>query len=328
MTVDTEIDLEAAGVLANLSRICPDDGTAERIKSRLENSSKRDEELLHLRSDQSDVLEGLLAAKTVGWTSKAGEATAALVEAGSGARIQAFDGRAIGRNFAIDYAEVEFPWAEFLGELADFEGYYPYMYLDINSFVTVAIGQMMPNADAAVALNNGDLPFFKKSDGTPASDAEVRTEYAAVAALTDLASRGAGAFESKTTLEVKKPAALKLLEAGAESHVREALNTGKYPGFKSYPAGVQKAITDMAFNLGVPKFIRQYISFRAAILNRDWKRAKAESGRRGLGRRNVAVAAWFDPAIAAERYYLALAPKGSSQAPEKIVTLGGSLAPA
>ncbi len=84
-------------------------------------------------------------------------------------------------------------------------------------------------------------------------------------------------------------------------------------------------ITDLAFNLGVPKFIAQYVNFRAGILNRDWARARDESGRRDLGRRNTIVASWFDDAIAAQRFFILHTPKGASAAPEKILAMDGGL---
>lgn len=278
-----------------------------------------------VETQQSQLIDKLLRAGQVGWASRAGAADAALVEADTGQRILGFDGRPIARDRPVSYPRVEMPWAEYLPLLSDLEGYFPYMYLDINDFVTVAIGQMMPDAAAAVALNQGQLPFFQKSGGARAGDDQVRAEYAKIAALTNLSSRGAGAFSSVTTLTVEKADAEVLLKAEAEEHLEEALGTGKYPDFATYPAGVQMVITDMAFNLGVPKFIAQYINFRAAILNRDWRRAKAESGRRNLGRRNDIVGAWFDDAIAAQRFYILLTPKGASAAPEKILGLDGTL---
>lgn len=325
MVSDTLLNLDAAGVIANLGRTAANAGSATAIQAQLEDPAQRDSALADLAAKQSELLKAALAADDIGWASSAGAADAALVEAESGQKIEAFDGRPIARDRPVSYPDVELPWAEYLPLLADLEGYFPYMYLDINKFVTVAIGQMMPNAEAAVALNQGQLPFFQKSDGAPAGDDAVRAEYVKIAALTDLASRGAQAYESVTTLTVKEADAQVLVKAQAESHLQEALGTGKYPDFGTYPGGVQMVITDMAFNLGVPKFIAQYVNFRAGILNRDWARAKAESGRRDLGRRNTIVAAWFDAAIAAQRFYILVKPKGSATTPTKILAMDGSL---
>ena len=325
MVSDTLLNLDPAGVIANLGCTASDAASATAIQAQLEDPAQRDSALADLAAKQSELLKAALAAQEIGWASRAGAADAALVEAASGQRIEAFDGRPISRDRPVDYPQVALPWAEYLPLLADLEGYFPYMYLDINDFVTVAIGQMMPNAEAAVALNQGQLPFFRKSDGAPAGDDAVRGEYNQIKARTDLSSRGAGAFKSVTTLTVEEADAQVLVKAAAEGHLQEALGTGKYPDFGTYPGGVQMVITDMAFNLGVPKFIAQYVNFRAGILNRDWKRAKAESGRRNLGRRNTIVAAWFDDAIAAQRFFILHTPKDASQAPEKILTIDGSL---
>lgn len=325
MVSDTLLNLHPAGVIANLGRTASNASSATAIQAQLEDPAQRDSALADLAARQSELLKAALAAQEIGWASRAGAGDAALVEAGSGQRIEAFDGRPISRDRSVSYPDVELPWAKYLPLLADLEGYFPYMYLDINKFVTVAIGQMMPNAEAAVTLNQGQLPFFQKSAGAPASDDEVRGEYNQIKARTDLASRGAGAFKSVTTLTVEEADAQVLVKAEAESHLKEALGTGKYPDFGTYPGGVQMVITDMAFNLGVPKFIAQYVNFRAGILNRDWARARDESGRRNLGRRNTIVASWFDQAIATQRFFILHTPKGADTTPQKILAMDGSL---
>ncbi len=275
-------------------------------------------------TQQCQLIDELLKADRVGWASRAGASEAALVEASTGQQILGFDGQPIARDRPVSYPALAMPWAEYLPLLTDFEGYIPYMYLDINDYVTVAIGQMIPSPEAAVALNQGQLPFFQKSDGTPAGDSAVQSEYGNVKARTDLASRGAGAFESVTTLTVEEADAQALLKSQAESHLEELLATGNYPDFGTYPAGVQMAVTDLAFNLGVPKFIDQYVNFRAAVLNRDWTSAKEQSGRRDLGSRNVIVASWFDPPIAAQTFFIF---SGQPAIP-KILTMDGGLKPA
>jgi GH24 family phage-related lysozyme (muramidase) len=326
MTDDTQIALDPAGVAKYLPLTSPPEDL-DSLRARIEDANLRPALIAELEAQQSQFLEDLLAADDVGWTSRAGASDAVLVEAESGISIAAFDGRPISCDQPVTYPKADLPWDKYLPLLTDFEGFYPYMYLDINNFVTVAIGQMMPDAEAAATLNQGQLPFFGKSDGGHASSAVVQAEYDRVAALTNLASRGAPAFASATTLVVREADATLLAESEAKSHLKEALQTRKYPDFETYPVGVQMAITDLAFNLGVPKFITQFVSFQAAVLDRDWRRAQTESHRRDLGRRNDIVASWFDDAITAERFFILLTPKGASSAPRKILTMDGSLRP-
>lgn len=73
--------------------------------------------------------------------------------------------------------------------------------------------------------------------------------------------------------------------------------TSQYPDFKNYNKGQQKALMDMGYALGIPRFSK-YKKMREAILNDDWEKAAEESWRYGSGiDRNVKAAVGLYPLI-------------------------------
>ena len=56
----------------------------------------------------------------------------------------------------------------------------------------------------------------------------------------------------------------------------------QYPDFPKYDQGQQRALMDMAYALGTPRFSK-YKKMREAILNNDWEKAAKESWRHGSG---------------------------------------------
>jgi GH24 family phage-related lysozyme (muramidase) len=59
-----------------------------------------------------------------------------------------------------------------------FEGVVPHMYLNTNGNVTVGVGHLLSDANAATTL-----PFVKTSDGTAASGAEIAMEFQRIEGL-------------------------------------------------------------------------------------------------------------------------------------------------
>jgi GH24 family phage-related lysozyme (muramidase) len=76
------------------------------------------------------------------------------------------------------------------------EGCIRHMYLDTVGKVTVAVGQMMPTAGEAEKLS-----FIRRSNGTPATAAEIRADYESVAKQTS----GQIAFSYKQFTQLDMP---------------------------------------------------------------------------------------------------------------------------
>jgi hypothetical protein len=62
------------------------------------------------------------------------------------------------------------------GLIGPFEGNVPHMYVDTKGFVTVGIGNMLPNVKAAQAL-----AFANRTTKNPATGAEIATDFETVA---------------------------------------------------------------------------------------------------------------------------------------------------
>ena len=73
--------------------------------------------------------------------------------------------------------------------------------------------------------------------------------------------------------------------------------TSIYNDFADYNASRQKALMDMIYNLGQPKF-DVYQNLKNAILKKDWKRAANEAWRCGVGfGRNKKIVDWIYPGL-------------------------------
>lgn len=67
--------------------------------------------------------------------------------------------------------------------------------------------------------------------------------------------------------------------------------------FARYPKGIQMALLDMVFNLGLVGFRRDFPKLIEAVERRDWARASAECWRKGIGYpRNAWAQSQFDNA--------------------------------
>ena len=73
--------------------------------------------------------------------------------------------------------------------------------------------------------------------------------------------------------------------------------TSIYNDFADYNASRQKALMDMIYNLGQPKF-DVYQNLKNAFLQKDWKRAANEAWRCGVGfGRNKKIVDWIYPGL-------------------------------
>jgi GH24 family phage-related lysozyme (muramidase) len=154
------------------------------------------------------------------------------------------------------------------------EGNIEHLYLDSNGNVTVGVGRMLRNADAAAKL-----AFVRNADGAAASEKEIRDEFAVVAGKEK--DKLASFYKQFTTLHLTKDTIEALLTADLQTAISGLQRDFK--DYDTYPTGVQEALIDRAFNLGNAKLINEFPKFVGHIRNRDWKAAARESHRRGIG---------------------------------------------
>lgn len=260
--------------------------------------------------------QAMVSRGQAGWANDPAINYAVLVQKNTGVRILSVDLAPIQRFPRVNHPPVSFPWTTFLPLLptADFEGFIPHRYLDKPGNVTVAIGHLITGDKDAVRIHNGHLPFFRKNGTGRATDAEVVAEFNRLTALKSTKKNfKPTAFSKYTRLKVDLSDAEALARFDATVRIGE-ISAMPFTKFASYPAGVQMAIADLVFNLGASRFRSIFRKFQHAVLHRDWATAKAESSRSSVSQaRNTAVAAMFDAAIAAEKFFVTTNPQSRNK---------------
>jgi GH24 family phage-related lysozyme (muramidase) len=166
--------------------------------------------------------------------------------------------------------------------LQSFEGCEPHMYLCTGGKVTIGIGHAIETPADAVGL-----PW--SINGRPATDTEVQTDYASIAAARmDLT---APAYAHLTQCRMS-PDDINVLVAADVARF-EAKLAAALPNWSTYPEPVQQALFDMGFNLGVDGLLKFHMLL-AAVDAGQWAEAAAQCHRKGIGdARNQQTAALF-----------------------------------
>ena len=152
-------------------------------------------------------------------------------------------------------------FAAFPGFITRFEGRLTFMYLDTKGYVTTGVGNLIDPMAPALSL-----PWLHKSDGLPATRAEIVDDWNRVKAAQSMKMLGGGIFARLTKLYLADASIDSLVPA--RSSLNEATlhpelwRLGHLPGRLA-----QLAILDMAWNMG-PAF--GFPLFRAAAARRDW----------------------------------------------------------
>jgi peptidoglycan hydrolase-like protein with peptidoglycan-binding domain len=138
-----------------------------------------------------------------------------------------------------------------------FEGFLPYMYLDIKGLVTTGMGNLIDPIGPALGLP------WRRSDGSLASQDEIRAAWNAVKARIDLAPKFGQAFAGVTTLRLDNEGIEQLIARKLKEN--EGYLRTKFPGYDTWPADAQLGLHSMAWAMG-PGF--KFPAFEAAV-NRD-----------------------------------------------------------
>ena len=156
-----------------------------------------------------------------------------------------------------------------------------FMYVDTRGYVTTGIGYLLKNAQAASAL-----PWYHKATGRPATSAEVKAAFDhlrdiwADHRLRNPHGRGIGAshFEDKTDLILPEGHATRLAMDRLRDEFLPRLRR-LLPKFDRYPLPAQRALVDMAYNLGVGKLGKKFPAFIKACRDGNFALAADESRR-------------------------------------------------
>src|SRR5215831_3171945 len=157
-----------------------------------------------------------------------------------------------------------------LWKIKEFEGCIPWMYRDSAGKITVGVGLMLPDAEAAAAL-----PF--QVGAVAVSKDAIRAEY----------ERVKGLPEGRAAIFYRKSSSPVLAESTIEAKLREVLEDFEeklregLKGYDGYPVGVKLALLDMAYNLGPSGLLNGYPKLVAAVEEGRWSDAAADCWRHG-----------------------------------------------
>jgi len=156
---------------------------------------------------------------------------------------------------------------KFVPDLVRWEGAISHMYRDQLGYITVAIGYLLHDPDEAAGLP------FEVGGERLATRAEIQADFLRVIAL----AKGMPAAKYRAS----GPPRVELSDASVASLTIGRLRTEFMPGlsrlfigFEELPHGPQRALVDMAYNLGIGG-LAQFGHLRAAVKARDWAGAAA-----------------------------------------------------
>lgn len=159
-------------------------------------------------------------------------------------------------------------------QLERYEGSINHMYLDTRGFVTVAVGHLIVDEQAAQKLD-----FVYADNQEKASTEVIAEEYRRMKAqeMGMVASR----YKAFAELRMEAPAIDTLTDKHIETFDKELGNIygAEFAGF---PSNVRMALFDMIFNLGQTKLRKTYPTFNRYIAAGDWANAATECNRRGI----------------------------------------------
>ena len=171
---------------------------------------------------------------------------------------------------------------EYLKKIMFFEGSKNYMYCDSRGNVTIGVGNMLPNSNAAAKLG------FKKGK-SQATTKQIKDDFEKVK---NNYKKGYKASYYKQFSDVRL--ADKTIKSNLKEEIKSVVkrlkvriskynkNHSKTIDFIGLPANVKVAMVDMAYNLGLNGLFNKFPTFLKHIANGDYKKAAKESKRGGI----------------------------------------------
>lgn len=198
------------------------------------------------------------------------------------------------------------------------EGRVAWMYSDIKGLVTVGVGCLIDSPAAAIAIAADGAPFVHKTDGNPATDAEISAEWQRVKDDASIVGQ-ANLAESITSLQLTEEGIDSLLQARLGQFEGRLHQTPEFASLDTWPADAQLALASMAWAMG-PAFAEggKWPNFRNAVGSQSWVDAAANCNmgndfltkrnavNRGLFRNAAWAAEVVDPPRDATSLYLAV----------------------
>jgi GH24 family phage-related lysozyme (muramidase) len=166
-----------------------------------------------------------------------------------------------------------------------FEGVIPHMYLDTNGYVTVGVGNMIPDERAARRLHMRD-----RANHADATQDELVHEYRTIGGM----KRGlrASAYMTSCNLEMTNDEIRRLFDRRVSEF--EMQLRAVYYNYDACPELCRLALLDLCFNLGAGALDRKWPCLKEAVQTMNWNEAAKQSFRpQSSTARNVAIAELF-----------------------------------
>jgi len=163
-------------------------------------------------------------------------------------------------------------WDQVYADTKNWENDVPFMYLDTNGHVTVAVGKLIPNTQAAQRLG-----FVNRLSGAKATATEIGQDYASV--VTQESGHTALYYKKFTALDLPSAQRMALLHQDVAE--ADAQLARRFRNYMSYPVNARRALIDMCFNIGSGNFAH-FPKMNAACEAGDWHGAASECRRSGI----------------------------------------------
>lgn len=154
------------------------------------------------------------------------------------------------------------------------EGCISHMYLDTRGYVTVGVGHLVADVNAAC-----QLPFVQRDTGLPASTEDIIQEFQAI--QSQPAGRVAASYYSSTRLDLSEAAIDQILNEQIVEF--ECTLQQHFNDYQHYPEQAKLALLDMAFNLGANGLLKKFPKLVSSVVNNDWESCAQECRRGGIG---------------------------------------------
>lgn len=182
---------------------------------------------------------------------------------------------------------------------AELEGTVPWMYLDTKGNVTAAIGLMLPDIAAAMAL-----PFWTPGFTRFSTDLEVSLEFGRVSKMAP--GFKPTAYRNNVLSPLLRGVDIDAMLAKELGGLIAEL-VGAFPAFWSWPQPAQLGALDMIYNLGGTKLLGSaerfsaFPDWKAAAMREDWPVCMEQCERGGISSiRNTWTQGQFNDASMAQ----------------------------
>ena len=250
------------------------------------------------------IVQNLVKSGRAGWANDPGlPGAAVLVERYTGCVLMDPKGKDIRRNNPVTHPVTpginEGAFIQHL-KTAGNELFVPYMYKDLEDFVTVGIGTLLEDAQEAV-----NLPFVERGTNKKAHKNHIINAFNKVNNSSISGQAGHLKFKPLTNIVISEADAVVKTSNDMQAFLDELRKQRFFREIDTFPVTAKMGLLDMIYTLGLTKLLDQFDDFNPAVRRRDWKLAASESSRKKIApSRNQIVRQWFEQAAKQEPFFI------------------------